>query len=265
MSRSIQLSQELSDFDRKAFEEAKLLVRRLEQTYPQNPNKVAAEIAKATPEIPEKKMLASKDTLFKMRVAEIAREYQKVSDGHGGIATDAHKIGIERLTNVLEGKAPSGGFTLSQRVAIAFDKVDFLATSVREALGKRNLLVGGAMTITAGFAAAAEPGASPQSVVNAMIDSSPVAGEVRRGRLCGAFGQAVGGVAAAGAGAATGLAINGLAGGATALTGGAAAPVTVPVMVASAGMVTTAAVTTHGAVAPVAENACNFVANKFGM
>lgn len=261
----IQISTELSDSDKKAFKDAKELVWRLEQNHPGNPNAVSAGIMKAQPEMPVGRAPVSADTIYKMRVAEIARAYAEVSDGKMGIDVKSHKTALNALSTVLDGHSPSGGFSLANRTAIHAEKPSALSLSVSDYLSRRNFLVGGVFAFGAGLAAAAEPGATPSSVGMAMVDSNPIAAEARKGNLCGTFGQAVGLAAGAGAGAVTGVAINGLAAGATLATGGAAAPVTVPAMLASAGATLAAAATTHQAVAPAAESACHFIAHKFGL
>lgn len=266
----LQISAEMTEMDKKAFKEAKEMVWRLEQSSNGDPNKMRAAITKAQPEIPTGTGYASADTVYKMRVTEMARAYIDVSDGKMGIDPQASKVATNSLQNILDGKHPSGqGHSLANRTAITANKPELLSSGIAEGFkgmfGARNVAAGLAITFAVGAASAAEPNATPTSVRNAMIDSNPIAREVRGGSLCGAFGQAVGTAAAVGAGAVTGIAINGAAAGATALTGGAAAPVTIPVMIASAGAVVAVAGATHQATAPLATSACSFIANKFGM
>lgn len=198
MSRTISLPTNLSEQDKKAFQEAREVVQRLEANYPGDPNRVRAEIKKMTPEVPEKVGFISKDVLYKTRVGEIASAYARVSDGAGGIAADTHKASLTGLKNVLSGMQASGqGHSMSQRLAIMAGKLDHLAegikgSSVYARVGIAVLGAGGA-----GLAAAAEPNATPASVAKATVQAVteqavPGSTQVAKGNLCKAFGEFAG-------------------------------------------------------------------------
>ncbi len=201
------LQNELTPRDSKAFSEAKQLVQWAESKHPGNPNGVAAEIMKFKPEF-HKNM--GGDELHKMRVAEIAQQYRQVSDGAGGIARDASKQSMNSLTNVLEGRHPSGqGLSFSQTVAMQLNKPEHLSTANLSRLGKAGGIaarVGVAFVGAgaAGFAAAAEPEATVGTVAEATLKAAaenaiPGFSEARQGHACKAFGEAVGAVAEGGA------------------------------------------------------------------
>ncbi len=204
---TLSLQNELTPNDKKAFEEAKHLVQWAEGRHPGNPNKVAAEIHKHAPQLASH---MTGDELHKLRVSEIALEYQKVSDGAGGIAKDASRQSLGRLSNVLDGKYPNGdGFALSQRLARDMGKHEILSTNTLKHLGKAGgilarVSVGVLGAGAAGWAAAAEPDATVGSVTKATVDAAienalPGATEARQGHMCKAFGEAAGAVAEGGA------------------------------------------------------------------
>lgn len=198
MSRTISLPTNLSEQDKKAFQEAKEVVQRLEARHPGDPNRVLAEIKKMTPEIPDKVGFISKDVLYRTRVGEIASAYAKVSDGAGGIAGDAHKISIGKLQNVLSGiQADGHGYSMSQKLAIMAGKAEHIAegikgSSIYARVGVAILGAGGA-----GLAAAAEPNATPASVAKATVhavaeQAVPGSTQAAKGNLCKAFGEFAG-------------------------------------------------------------------------
>ena len=204
---SLTLQNELTPRDSKAFTEAKQLVQWAESRHPGNPNGVAAEIMKYKPEFHKN---ISGDELHKMRVAEIAQQYRNVSDGAGGIARDASKQSMKSLSNVLEGKHPSGtGLSFSQNIAMQLNKTEHLSTANLSRMGKAGGVlarVGVAIVGAgaAGLAAAAEPDATVASVakasVNAAVETAvPGYTEATQGHMCKAFGEAAGAIAEGGA------------------------------------------------------------------
>ncbi|MDY0029584.1 MAG: hypothetical protein RBR86_06550 [Pseudobdellovibrionaceae bacterium] len=246
---TLSLQNELTPNDRKAFDEAKKLVQWAESRHPGNPNGVSAELMKYKPEFHQN---LSGDEIHKMRVAEIAQQYQKVSDGAGGIARDASKQSMNSLTNVLEGKHPSGqGMSFSQSSALQMNKTEHLSTANLSRLGKAGgimarVSVGILGAGAAGFAAAAEPDATVGSVAKATVNAAvenvlPGATEARQGHMCKAFGEAAGAMAEGGA---TGVTLTagvtvaaGTSWSGVGLVGGAAIAASAPIVGQAAGNV----------------------------
>jgi hypothetical protein len=127
-----------------------------------------------------------------MRVLELARAYASVSDGVGGISPEAHKTSLNALQNVINGKAPfGGGYTQSVRMAQEAGLIE--SPKARSPFSVKGVAGGLVATFAAGASAAAESGATVESVGNAALNSAiPGAAEARQNNLCGAFGQIAG-------------------------------------------------------------------------
>ena len=228
----------VSDAHKKAVAEARELVAHLEDRFPHQPLRVQGEQAKMS-----EKIDPLPENVHKMRVLELAHAYHHVSDGNGGIASDAHKTAIQRMNSTLRGQNhASPGFLPSERAGKAG------GLPVRAAAG----LV---ITLSAGIAAAAEPDATPRTVFNkaalAAADSQlPGFTAFSEGKICKGVGELTG-ATASGAVAAGGIAVGsaaviytgGLAG---TLIGGVAAKATMD-----------ASAATYNLTAPAAEAGCH--------
>lgn len=248
--------------EQRLFQEAKEMVRSLEGRYPTDPNKVRAELSRAVEKIPEH--YSGVDGIRRMRVLELARAYAPVSDGVGGISPEAHKTSLNALQKVINGQAPfGGGYTQSVRMA---QEAGLEFTKARSPVSVRGMAGGLAAVFAAGASAAAESGATVQSVGNAVLYSTiPGAAEARQNNLCGAFAQIAGASAGGAAMAATALPA---AAAATAITAasGPAAPIVLPLAATAATVgVGTVGMTTEAAVTPAAEAACKVVSKALGL
>jgi hypothetical protein len=134
-------------------------------------------------------------------------------------------------------------------------------------------IAGMGAALTAGLAAAAEPGATPVKVADAVIDTQiPGWQAARQGQACKAFGEAAGVVAGGAAMVAATPVVATAAVGVTAASGPAAPLVGVVAATAATGAVVGAGAVTSAAVAPAAETLCNvtrstgtYIAQKLGM
>jgi hypothetical protein len=134
-------------------------------------------------------------------------------------------------------------------------------------------IAGMGAALTAGLAAAAEPGATPVKVADAVIDTQiPGWQAARQGQACKAFGEAAGVVAGGAAMVATAPVVATAAVGVTAASGPAAPVVGVLAATAATGAVVGAGAVTTAAVAPAAESLCNvtktatnYIAQKLSM
>lgn len=249
--------------EQKLFQEAKEMVGLLEKRYPTDPNKVRAELNRAVERIPAQNPTV--DGVHKMRVLELARAYAPVSDGVGGLSPEAHKTSLNALQNVINGKAPfGGGYTQSVRMAQEAGLIE--SPKARSPFSVKGVAGGLVATFAAGASAAAESGATVESVGNAALNSAiPGAAEARQNNLCGAFGQIAGASAGGAAMAATAVPA---AAAATAITAasGPAAPIVLPLAATAATVgVGTVGMATEAAVTPAAEAACKAVSKALGL